>query len=536
MLKIYHPYINFSYIDIHNVNYQMSKKNSNKRDNKRSFKTKITRFGYIINKSEFSEDLLEEIRKELRVCPKVLKAYQSVAAKKAWSVFVENGKLLSVPKYYGLNKLGEPEKNLLETYDYPQRDMHYLGLLRPNQQIIVDKVIQGFEKQRGGVLVAGCGSGKTNMAIYIACHYKIKTLFIVHKFFLKNQIMDRIKSTTNIEDVGTIQGDKVDTDHPFVIGMVQSLYTRDYDDKIFRDFGMVIIDEVHHMGARKFSEVFLKIGAKYMLGISAEKERNDGLYKIINWYMGPFHHVEEQKPNDMVVVKRFNYSTANKERIKTIINKYTKEPDRSTMITNLICIRRRNNFILNLLLELFDMGKNVLLLTGRLDQIKRFEKKLGENEYTKNSFGLYIGGMSESDLAISATKQLILGTFSMAEEGLDIDGLNVVIFATPKSSIKQSVGRILRKEIYEEHPIVIDIVDEDNSIFKKQAYTRSKYYQKQHYAIQEFNVADYTKKSYIDWDDTNELRKALTQKVTKPKKQTRNYVPTDELIIECLDD
>lgn len=503
---------------------------------------KITRFGYIIRKKSLDETTLANLRKDLTVKPFVMGNYNKFAKDNKFSIYLENGDYIGIPKYYGLEHFGEPDINKLEIYPYPKYQMDYLGKLRPHQKTIVKKIIDGFEKHRGGLLIAGCGSGKTNMAIYIACKYKLKTLFIVHKNFLKRQIINRIHSTTNIKKIGTIQGKKVDVDHPFVVGMVQSLCQDKYKDEIFRDFGMIIIDEVHHMGAKNFSRVYRKMSAKYMLGISAERQRNDGLYKIINWYMGPFLHVEEQKPNDMVVVKKFRYKTSNKERIKMILNKYTKEPDRSTMITNLVHIKRRNRFIIKIIEELFDQGKNILCLTGRLKQVDLFYKILNENEYLKGNVGKYIGKMSEQELAVSATKQVILGTYDMAQEGLDIENLNAVVLCTPKRAIKQSVGRILRKEIYEEHPIVIDICDYDNDCFKKQSATRDAYYRKQHYTIQCYNISDYPLEDHTSWDDSKTIRKYLDEvpEIRNKPKQVQDkqhlYQPINCDDIDFLDD
>jgi superfamily II DNA or RNA helicase len=509
----------------------------------KDYDKKITRFGYIVNKKILDDETLTTIKKDLTAVPFKMGNFGKFAKDNKFPLYMENGDFIGIPKYYGLEKFGEPDINRLEVYKYPQFNMEYTGKLRPNQEIIVNKIFKGFDEKKGGLLIAGCGSGKTNMFIYIACKYKLKTLFIVHKTFLKNQVINRIKSTTNIKNVGIIQQKKIETNYPFVVGMVQSLAKIDYDDEIFKDFGMIIIDEVHHMGAKNFSKVYQKMSAKYMLGVSAERERNDGMYKIINWYMGPILHAEEQKPNDMVVVKKFHYKTSNHERIKTITNKFTNEPDRSTMVTNLVHIKRRNRLTLKIIEELFDQGKNILCLSGRLKQVNLFYNLLNKNEYTNGNVGKYIGGMSEDELAKSATKQIILGTYSMAEEGLDIENLNVVILCTPKSAIKQSVGRILRKDVYEEHPIVIDIIDEDNSVFKKQSQPRDTYYQKQHYNIQDFYVSDYKQKNYFDWDDTDSIKEALlkqpakSKKFVKSKSESKQFfgpVNCDEL--EFLDD
>lgn len=511
---------------------------------------KITRFGYIIKKKSLSEQELDCLKKDLTVVPFKLGNYSKFSKNNKFNLYVENGDFIGIPKYYGLEKFGLPNVNKIETFKYPTFDMQYKGLLRPNQEVIVNKIFEDFKKHKGGLLIAGCGSGKTNMAIYIACKYQLKTLFIVHKTFLKRQAVNRILSTTNIKKVGTIQRKVVDIDSPFVVGMVQSLSKIDYDDSIFKDFGMIIIDEVHHMGAKNFSKVFQKMSSKYMLGISAEKNRNDGMFKIINWYMGPILHIEEQKPNDMVLVKKFHYKTSNKKRVRIVTNKYTGEPDRSIMVTNLVHIKCRNRFIINLIKSLFDQGKNILCLSGRLKQVNLFDRLLAKNSYIKNSVGKYIGGMEETELSISATKQIILGTYDMAEEGLDIENLNVVILCTPKSAIKQSVGRILRKDVYEEHPIVIDIVDDDNSKFVTQSQKRNLYYGKQHYNIQHFYFSDYELDNFNLWSDKKEINNAITKIPEKKsmynskKESTYNsqnksgtkYLPMDIEDIEFLDD
>lgn len=498
----------------------------------------ITRKGYELKKNDLDENTLKSIRSDLTVEPFTMGSYGYNKKDKKFPIFEEDETTIYVPKYYGIEKFGQPQVNILETYKYPKYKMQYNGLLRPKQEVIVQKVFQGFEQQRGGLLIAGCGSGKTNMAIYIACHYKLKTLIIVHKEFLRNQARERILSTTNIKKVGIIQRNKVDVDAPIVIAMVHSLIKRDYDPQIFKNFGLVIIDEVHHMGAKNFSRAFQKVGAKYMLGISAERKRNDGMFCIINWHMGPILHMEEQAPNNMVVVKRYHYKTSNKERSKELFIRYTGDPDRATMINNLICIKYRNRLIIKLIEELFDQGKNVLCLTGRLKQIELFQILLEQNAYTKGNVGTYIGGMSEAELAVSATKQIILGTYSMAEEGLDIPNLNAIIMCTPKSAVKQSIGRILRKEVYEEHPIVIDLIDSDNSIFRRQADRRLMYYKKQHYNIQDFKVSDYVLEGHSMWNDCRFIQESLT-KVPAPtyitKLITEKIAPIDNMLLDFSD-
>lgn len=482
----------------------------------------ITRFGYIINKNTLPEETITKIKADLTIKPFKIGKFAKFAKDNSFPIYQENGDYISVPKYYGIEQFGQPKLDKIKKYQYPKYDMQYTGVLRPGQIIITDKIISGLESGGGGILVEGCGSGKTNMFIWLACKYKLKTLVVVHKEFLMNQVVNRITSNTNIKKVGIIQQKRVETDYPFVVGMVHSLCSDKYDNAIFKDFGMVIVDEVHHMGARNFSKFYQKISTKYMLGVSAERKRMDGAYKLINWYMGPFLHIGEQKPNDMVVVKKINYKTKNLERVKMINNKFTGEADISRMVTNLVRIKKRNRFIVKMVEELFDQGKNVLCLTGRIAHVEILYDLLNATPSINGNIGKYTGNMKKHELDASATKQIIIGTYSMAEEGLDIDGLNVVVMATPKTAVKQSVGRILRKEIYEEHPIVIDIVDVQNIKFNKQSQNRLAYFDKQDYNIQEFQVSENPEDNAIMWDDDKKIKELLVKLPSAQDKKDKN--------------
>lgn len=500
--------------------------------------SKINRYGYIIKKSDLGYKKINQIKDELTVEPIKPKSYARLSKNSKFEIYREDEEYISVPKYYGIEKFGPPSINILETKKYEKINIMYKSLLRPNQKIIVDKVLNGFEKERGGLLIAGCGSGKTNMAIYIASVIGLKTLVIAHQKFLITQFTDRAKSITDIQSIGLICGKKCDVNHQIVVGTIQTLIKKKSSDDIFKKFGLVIIDEVHHMAARNYSKFFKKFSTKYMLGISAERSRLDGMYKIINWYMGPILHFEEQKPNEMVLVKRINFRTHNKERTKTIINKFIGEPDRSKMITNLTKIKSRNRLIVNIIEELFDSGKNILFLTGRISHVNIIYELLEKNEYTKGHSGKYIGGMTENELEISSTKQIIIGTFHIAQEGLDIPGLNAVILSTPLSTIKQPVGRILRKEIYEEHPIVIDIVDEDVNIFVNQSKKRMQYYKQQLFNIQDFYFSSQDKPNYKLWSDNLYIKEMLSKTATPKTSNKKTIITTNVNVedIECLSD
>tara|TARA_B110000495_G_C22487765_1_gene300673 strand:+ start:28 stop:438 length:411 start_codon:yes stop_codon:yes gene_type:complete len=103
------------------------------------------------------------------------------------------------------------------------------------------------------------------------------------------------------------------------------------------------------------------------------------------------------------------------------------------------------------------------------------------SEYSR---GFYVGGMKPEDLRESQEKDILLATFSMAAEGMDIPKLDTVILASPKSDVEQSVGRIFRKKACDRniHPLIIDLQD-NFSMFKKQCDKRLKLYKQMNFTI-----------------------------------------------------
>jgi len=106
------------------------------------------------------------------------------------------------------------------------------------------------------------------------------------------------------------------------------------------------------------------------------------------------------------------------------------------------------------------------------------------------SVGYYVGGMKEAELKKSEKKQIMLSSFSMCSEGLDVPTLNTEFLITPKTDIVQTVGRILRAKHKFSHPIIYDFVD-THDVFQRQWLKRKAYYKKQNYKIIGTNSYDY---------------------------------------------
>lgn len=131
---------------------------------------------------------------------------------------------------------------------------------------------------------------------------------------------------------------------------------------------------------------------------------------------------------------------------------------------------------------------HVIILSHNLNVLEYLYRKI----VCKNlgTVGYYVGGMKEAELKNSEKKQIVLATFAMAAEGLDIPTLNAEFLITPKTDIEQSVGRILRAKHATAKPIIYDIVD-SHDVFRKQYLKRKRFYKKQNYKITEQTMTQY---------------------------------------------
>ena len=130
------------------------------------------------------------------------------------------------------------------------------------------------------------------------------------------------------------------------------------------------------------------------------------------------------------------------------------------MITDLVENEQRNNMLLKLVKKASKGTRQLLVLSDRRLHCQRLQSKFPDTS------GLYMGGMKEADLQESSQKKIIFGTFSQAHEGLDIPTLDTIILATPKSDIKQSIGRIMRETVGKKNnPHIYDICDQWSVLF-----------------------------------------------------------------------
>jgi superfamily II DNA or RNA helicase len=444
----------------------------------------IGKRGYILRKNKFSEDEIKELKSDLHVKPNVMGDYGTDA--EPYDVFLENDNKIYIPKFYGIEKFGNVPVEFNTTPPGRDIQVEFNLQLRPEQKVPAEKVMEAYYNHGGGILSLYCGAGKTIMALYFIAQLKKKTMVIVHKEFLMNQWKERIEFALPGAKVGIIQGNKCDTDCDIVIAMLQTLSMKQFPRETFDDIGHVIIDECHRIPSKVFSRALFKINSPYMLGLSATPNRKDGLTKVLKWFIGDIiYSLKARKERTIVEVERLMCESELEEYNKEVTG-YNGNVQIATMINNICGYYKRTFMYMKRVVDELNKhpSRQFLVLSDRKQHLLDMEKCALQMGVT--SIGYYVGGMKEKDLKKSESCRLLLGTFPMANEGLDIKSLNGLVIASPKSDIIQTVGRILRQK-HEINPLIIDVVDQF-SVFNNQAKKRFEFFRKNKYQISDLTV------------------------------------------------
>jgi len=433
--------------------------------------------GYTIFKNELNMETQAKIRQDLTIIPFSKFDTNDTST---FPAYRESINKFYVPHYYGIQHFGYPKQYKINEGE----DIHltFHGKLREYQEPVVNKFINHCldAKYGGGLLELYCAWGKTTATLKILTELKKKTIVIVHKEFLMNQWIERIKEFLPNARVGKIQGPIIDIENKdIVIAMLQSISMKDYPASVFSSFGFTIIDEVHHISSEVFSKSLFKIVTKYMLGLSATMNRKDGTTNVFKMFLGDVIFKSKRANDRLVVVRGVEYSV-NDDEFNEVKLDYRGKPLYSTMISKLCEYNRRSEFILKILVDMLKENEKqqIMILAHNKNILKYFYDAISVRNIA--TVGYYIGGMKDAALKQSETKQVVIATYAMASEALDIKTLTTLIMATPKTDIEQSVGRILREK--HSNPIVVDIID-SHTLFKNQWKKRKAFYKKENYKI-----------------------------------------------------
>ena len=366
-------------------------------------------------------------------------------------------------------------------------DYKFIGTLDKKQE----KAMNHLLLHDIGVLSAATGFGKTVISAKIISELKTNVLIIVNRNNLLEQWKEKLSYFLGIskKEIGQIGGGKENLNGKLDIASFQSLYKRENLDELVKNYGLVIVDECHHVAAFSFERVLKSMRAKHVYGLTATPTRKDGWHKIIYMQCGDIRcrvNNKDSKSTKKVIVRKTNYRYAPLEEMETI--------SFSEILNDMSHNELRNSVILQDVKQSVADGRIPIVLTERLEHLNILKQKLEELQVP---VVIYKGNMGKKktkemqEIIQNADKnqqtRIILATSSSIGEGFDDSRLDTLFLTMPvswKGRIIQYVGRLHRNHKDKEELIVYDYLD-NMRILERMYYKRIKGYKALGYEIEE---------------------------------------------------
>ena len=376
-------------------------------------------------------------------------------------------------------------------------DVEFNGTLRDEQSVALEKL----SAHENGILSATTAFGKTVVSAALIAKYKTNALILVNRQPLLDQWKTRLKEFLIINEVlpeqekkrgrkkerdviGQLGGGKNAISGIIDIAVIQSLVRGDEVKDFVKNYGMVIVDECHHVSAVSFERVLREVNAKYVYGLTATPKRQDGHQPIIYMHCGQIRFSDDAKvqaqrrPFEHYVIPRFTSFRVPIEKDDT--------PMQIQELYNEICQNEtRNNLIVDDVLQAVSDRRCPLVLTERKAHVELLESAIRERFPNVITF---IGGQSAKSRRLLIEKVenvppdqpfIIVATGKYVGEGFDVPRLDTLFLAMPfawQGTLAQYAGRLHRLHDDKQQVQVYDYVDVHVAVLDRMYAKRVKGY------------------------------------------------------------
>lgn len=355
-------------------------------------------------------------------------------------------------------------------------NLHFNGKLREEQQLAVDEML----KYENGILSATTAFGKTVVASYIIDERKVNTLILVHSSALLQQWQKSLSEFLVFEDklpeqpkkrgrqkklshIGQLGATKNTLNNIVDIAIMQSVVSGDEVKDFVKNYGMVIVDECHHVSAFTFEKILREVNAKFVYGLTATPKRQDGHQPIITMQCGPIRYQVDAFAQS--VKRDFSHFVIPEFTDFRVAESGLNYQD---ICAKLCADEARNRQIIDDVLTANQSGRNCILLTERTEHAEILYASISAK--CNNVF--LLSGKDKAKKkrekleAIKAVPKnenmIIVATGKYVGEGFDEPRLDTLFLATPISwegTLAQYVGRLHRNYEGKTEVIVHDYAD-----------------------------------------------------------------------------
>jgi superfamily II DNA or RNA helicase len=362
-------------------------------------------------------------------------------------------------------------------------DVSFTGALRLDQEAAVSAMLH----HDTGVLCAPTAFGKTVTAAAMIARRGVNTLVLVHRAELLKQWQERLQAFLGVGKgvVGTIGGGKARPTGVIDIAVMQSVSRQGEVKPLVENYGRVIVDECHHVGAVSFDAILKRTKAKFVLGLTATPIRRDGQQPIIFMQCGPIRYTAAKPtgaPHDLEVEPRSVSASIDLPAdagIQDVFRHLANDQTRTEAIAAEIGAA-------------VERGRKVLVLTERTEHIAAILRAL--DGVVPPPFVLH-GRLSKKQRAALITDlealpsdapRILLATGKLVGEGFDHPPLDTLVLAMPvswKGTLQQYAGRLHREHADKTDVRIIDFVDAGHPVLLRMWDKRQRGYRAMGYRI-----------------------------------------------------
>lgn len=370
-----------------------------------------------------------------------------------------------------------------ERYSGESIAVSFHGTLRLDQEAAVAAMLH----HDAGVLCAPTAFGKTVTAAAMIARRGVNTLVLVHRTELLTQWQERLQSFLEVgkETVGRIGGGKAKPTGKIDIAVMQSLSRKGEISPLIENYGQIIVDECHHVGAVSFDSLLKQAKARYVLGLTATPIRRDGQQPIIFMQCGPIRYTANRPanaPNILEVQPKTIFKPVNlpaDAQIQEVFRHLAEDAERTDAIAHEV-------------VAAYAQGRKVLVLTERTDHLTALEAALAPK--ISSLFVLH-GRMSRKQRATLALSldalppdapRVLLATGKLIGEGFDHPPLDTLILAMPvswKGTLQQYAGRLHREHVTKTDVRIVDFIDAGHPALLRMWEKRQRGYRAMGYSI-----------------------------------------------------
>ena len=343
------------------------------------------------------------------------------------------------------------------------------------------EAINSLMPHTNGVLAAATAFGKTVTAAALIARRKTNTLILVHSKALLMQWHERLSEFLNIDftedEISRKRGRKKafspigcldstsNTLHGVIdVALMQSCFDRDEVKPFVQEYGMVIVDECHHVPSITFENVLKRITAHYVYGLTATPIRKDGLQPIIFMQCGPVRFSADAKAQ----IQRQTFQRYLVPRFTSYRPITDTKQSFTVLLQSLSVSEIRNNLIIDDVLDVVTSGRTPIILTSRTSHVELLTGML--EPHVANVIRLTGEGISKHKREIlqklqdipQDTPLVIVATGKYVGEGFDYPRLDTLFLALPiswKGLVAQYAGRLHRENAGKTDVRIYDYID-----------------------------------------------------------------------------